>query len=333
MRPDARVIAELFGLGAPLTAPAPLAGGSSSGRWRLDTDGGRWMVKLTEAPQPWQLHEMEVSGRLERAAFAAGVPMPRLAPPGASAVGLWTPMDHAGGSYVRVSEWVDGAMPSASDTALLAGWLGRTLATIDGLHLPGDPTVEAAYVVHDVAQWRGWLDEAVHAELLNSGTVAGLWPAVRDGTALVQAAMAAGPVFQLAHRDVSVHNILLTAAGPLLLDFDYAGPEVSWWEFVHHAFDLSNSRLGHEPPAPGVVRAALAAYTAAGATHGPANPEAFAGMMRSIMSAIAYNVWIALGHRPADAARRAFAAQVARNLAEQLPLIVRSIDSWTGLIA
>jgi Ser/Thr protein kinase RdoA (MazF antagonist) len=222
--------------------------------------------------------------------------MPRPVQPGTAAIGLWAPVDV--GSYVRVSEWVDGVPPAPADAGVLADWLGGALATIDGLRLPGDPTVEAAYPIHDVLEWRDWFDEAVGAEVLDRGQLPRLSTAVREATAVIRSALATGPVFQLAHRDVSRRNILMTRDGPLLLDFDYAGPEVSWWEFVHHVFDLASAELGRHPPVPGPIRSALTAYTAAGAVPGPARPEAFAGMLRAILNSLAYNLWVAVGHRP-----------------------------------
>jgi Ser/Thr protein kinase RdoA (MazF antagonist) len=156
--------------------------------------------------------------------------------------------------------------------------------------------------------------------------------AVRDGSALIQSGLADHPGFQLAHRDVNQRNILMAVHGPLLLDFDYAGPEVPWWEFVHYAFDLACPALGQQPPAAGPIRTALAAYTEGGAPAGPAGSAAFAGMVRAILNAIAYNLWLAVGHRPAVDDRRATAAQITRDLAEQFPIVIREIDSWTAFI-
>jgi hypothetical protein len=179
-----------------------------------------------------------------------------------------------GGMYARVSEWIDGVAPTTSADTSLAGWLGRTVAVIEHLALPGDQRAEAAYPVQSVADWRLWLDEARAAGMLDVRQARGLSAAVTDATALMQAALAADHVFQLAHRDVNRRNILRADRGPLLLDFDYAGTEVPWWEFVHHAFDLASPRLGDYPPRPEQVDAALTAYQETGASAGTAEPEA-----------------------------------------------------------
>jgi len=104
---------------------------------------------------------------------------------------------------------------------------------------------------------RRWLDQAAAAGVLGRAQKGAALAAVTQAAALVETALAAGPGFLLAHRDASARNILITDRGPVLLD--YAGPEVPWWEFVHHCFDLASPSLGRQPPRPDMVRAALTA--------------------------------------------------------------------------
>ena len=277
------------------------------------------MVKVTAPPPAWQRHEMRVSADLERAAYRAGVAMPAPVEPVGGSIGYWAPVDDR---WVRVSRWVDGVPPD--DDAALAPWLGRTLAAIERLDLPGDPTAEAAYPLHDPAEWRDWLDEAVAAGVLDrSSTVDS---AVREGVDLVRAALATRPAFRLAHRDVNRRNVLVTAHGPVLLDFDYAGPEVPWWEVVHHAFDLPS------PPQPALVGAVLAAHRDAGGAPGPAGTGAFAGLVRAALNSLAYHLWLATGQRPAHPDRRLAAAALVRDRAATLPAMLSSLDRWSRLL-
>jgi Ser/Thr protein kinase RdoA (MazF antagonist) len=337
-------VCHAFGLGTASAPPVPLTGGSSAARWRLDTDRGRWTVKATDPPADWLRRQMRVSGALELAAYDAGVAMPRpVVPRVAGAIGLWAPV---GGQYVRVAAWVDGTPltePAPADPAgpasvpasgpasakadlALAGWLGATIARIERLALPGDPAPEAAYTVHATDDWAGWIDEGVTAGVLDRGAAVAFRAAVADATALVRAALAPAPAFQLAHRDVHRRNVLSTATGLVLLDFDYAGPEVPWWEFVHHTFDLA------DPPRPDLVGAALAAYIDAGGRPGPADPSAFAGLLRAALESAAYNLWLAVGHRPASADRQAMAVAAVREIAAGLPATLNSLDAWTRLL-
>ncbi len=288
-------ICAVLGLGTPGDPPELVAGGSSAARWRVRTARGRWLVKTTPAPPDWQLHEMQVSGRLERAAYEAGVPMPAPAEPVAARsvpAGYWVRLDEDG-RYARASAWIDGMPCTGPASESLAAWLGRTIAAIECLRLPSDPSAEAAYPVHPMPDWQEWLGQAVSAGTLRrTGTLAVL-DAITDGTALVREALAGNPEFRLAHRDVSRSNIVVAAGGPVLIDFDYAGPEVPWWEFVHHGFDLASPVLGEQPPRPELIHVALASYAGAGGLPGPARPEAFAGLVRAMLSTLAYELWLA----------------------------------------
>src|SRR5205814_4360848 len=118
-----------------------LPGGAVAQRWRLRTDGGTWMVKIYASPAAWEREQMRDAGALELAAHAAGVAMPRPVVPPGPAIGLWQAVRPG---YARVAEWVDGTPPSAN-TVPRAGWLGRTLATLDRLGLPADPARGVAY--------------------------------------------------------------------------------------------------------------------------------------------------------------------------------------------
>jgi hypothetical protein len=282
----------------------------------------------------WQLTEMRVSADLERAAYAAGVPMPRPAEPSGPAAGLWTPIG-SGGIYVRVSQWVNGVSASAraaNGDLGLARWLGHTLALIARLDLPADHTADAAYPIHRAEDWPGWLADAVTAGVMSVAQARDVLPAVTDATALIRTALAEHPAFRLAHRDAGRRNILLTRDGPCLIDFDHAGPEVPWWEFTHHAFDLASPDLGAAPADRDTVRAALAAYTSAGGSHGPANPSAFAGVLRSQLGFLAYSLWIATGHRAATSQRRQESIRDARRLATNLAGLITEIGTWSDLL-
>jgi hypothetical protein len=115
----------------------------------------------------------------------------------------------------------------------------------------------------------------------------------------------------LCHRDINRHNIVVTRDGPVLLDFDNAGPQRPWWELVHHAFLLACHDLGPEEPDPTTVRAAVRAYREAGGEPGPADRTAFAGLLAGLEH------WTR--EHPVEAAPR-------------LPLITRSLDRWSALL-
>jgi Ser/Thr protein kinase RdoA (MazF antagonist) len=318
--------AEAFGLGGLSRAPEPLPGGGPALRWRVTTERGSWMVKTHEAPEARHLHGMLVSSALELAAYRAGAAMPRpVGRPDAEA-GLW---HRVGDTYVRAAEWVEGTPPPVN-TRALGAWLGRTMATIERLDLPGDPSAEGAYVLHPMADWHRWIDAGAAAGVLDRAETAEVKATVAEATGLVEAglrsASAAGQVFRVVHRDTNARNILLTARGPVLVDFDSAAPEVPWWEAVYQALDFARHDM------PGMVHTVLDAFVEAGGARGPAEPEAFAGLVRGVLSGFAHHLRLAAGCEPATASRRAAEVQRIRPFIAGLPDVLRRIDGWVDVI-
>jgi Ser/Thr protein kinase RdoA (MazF antagonist) len=327
---QAAAAAEHFGLGELVAPPRPLAGFSPAGVWALDTVDGRWVVKSMRPQHAWQVEGMRRSGALELTAYRAGVAVPRPVPPLAGGVGLWLPVD---GTYLRVSERVAGDPPAVPAEVGVARWLGETVAAIARLGLPADLTA-AAYPVHSLEEWTEWLAHCRTAGLLSGIEHAALTDAVAAGTELVGSAMARAPRFLLAHRDISRPNILVTGAGPMLLDFDHAGPEVAWWELVHHVFLLSCVRLGQDEPVPAVIRAAVQAYADAGGEVGAADETAFAGLVRGMLEWTAFSAWLGLGLRRLGpvrsmARRQAEAAGFVREASRVLPVLLASLPRWS----
>ena len=322
MTSDLSAVAEAFGLGAPVAPAVALSGGSPARRWRLRTERGGWMVKTYEAPAAWEREQMRDAGVLERAAHGTGVAMPRpLVPPG-PAIGLWQAI---GPGYARVSEWVDGTPPTAG-TPALARWLGRTLAAIDGLGLPADPSAGVAYRLHPIADWRRWLGDARAHGLLDRRETVEALAAVADATALVAAGLATRPAFQLGHRDANPRNFLHTDRGTVLIDFDAAGPEVPWWGAVYHAWDLARADI------PGLGPAVLDAYEDNGGRRGAAEATAFAGAVRGVLDGFAFHVRLATAKAAVDPDRRADARRYTGLFSRGVPEMMAMIDGWVGLL-
>lgn len=287
MSPDADEVARRFGLGA-VTVPWRRLGGLSAAEvWALGTTRGRWVVKVASG---------RVGGAaetLERAARAAGVRMPPAVAPVHDAGALWADV---GGIQVRVWRHVDGDAPRLPADDGLAGWLGTTIATIAGLAIPA--TVEQSEPV----PW---------AEVIGERTA--LLAAVTDLDALARDAVGHRPPTVLCHRDINSRNILITADGPVLLDFDHAGAQAPWWELVHHTFLLACRDLGPEEPDRRTVRAALTAYAEAGQPTGPADVHAFGGLVAGLLD------WVRTGMALDQAAA-------------SLPLVARSLPRWARLL-
>jgi hypothetical protein len=121
-------VAEAFGLGAPTGPLVAITGGPSAMHrsWRLSTSRGRFAVKAFSRDQ--HAHDVAASEaplRLELAALAAGVPLPRpclAVKTGAGVAEVAGPDPRP--VLVRVHERVDGSTPAAPASTRLAGQLG-----------------------------------------------------------------------------------------------------------------------------------------------------------------------------------------------------------------
>ncbi|MFD1145835.1 phosphotransferase [Saccharothrix hoggarensis] len=214
-----------------------------------------------------------------------------------------------------VHEWHDGA-PLTTDAADVAEWVGATLASLHRLPAAGPPEGRP----HPVSEWREWLDEAPNDF---TDAVRAYLPDIAEAGRIAVETADLTPV--ATHRDVKPDNVLRTAAGPLLVDWDGAGPDRAEWEITRAA--LYFSHLGEDQAAFTTV---LDAYEAAGGHRPPASPTAFAGLLRTYLGGAAWMVWRALGHRPVTPAERAAAHTHALELLADLRTSLTNLPTWTS---
>ena len=291
-----------FGLGTPSSSPRPLPGLSTAHVFGIETDRGSFVVKRSDSrPDPGP-------STLERAARVAGVATARPIEPPTPAVGYWAELE---GGYVRVSEAVVGAPLALPASPAVATWLGRTIAVITGLRLdPGVASLGPDAGLAGEAAVRAWATALPGHPALAA--------TLREFDQLVAAAKSSAPPSVLTHRDLNARNILLAASGPVLLDFDHAGPATAWAELVHHTFLLACTDLGAEEPDPAVVRAAVRGYLDAGGEPGPAAPAAFASLLAGLAGWVGINL-----------DNRAVLAQAAASL----PPVLDALPRWSRLLA
>ncbi|WP_238013511.1 aminoglycoside phosphotransferase family protein [Dactylosporangium sp. AC04546] len=237
MRPPEPVqVTEAFGLGRPRGRLVPLAYGTSQ-TWTLDTGAGRVVVKHVPA-DGWR-DAFARAMAFERRALAAGLPMARPVEP--VLPGLGYAAELAGSGLVRVYEWLDGRDLDPGDD--VAEWLGGTLARLHAIE-PAERAGPQWYHLDDETRWRAWLDQG---ERLGRAWVPALrkhLPDVLATAAWVERGFARAGDFVLTHRDVEPWNVRMTAAGPVLLDWDGAGPDSAGLELAHAAlvFDGGTDR-------------------------------------------------------------------------------------------
>jgi hypothetical protein len=236
-------IAEAFGLGRPLSPLTPYSHRSSP-TWTLETSDGRFLIKRVEVDG----REAEVAraAEFEQRVASAGIAVPRPVPPIGDAVGLSTLVPGFG--WLRSYQWINGRDLRPDDD--VAEWLGQTLAAIHAIEAA--PAPDRYVYGQPPEQWLAWL---AAGERLGRGWA----PRLRAGldeileiSAWVGAALDRAADYVMTHRDVEPWNVLMTPSGPVLIDWDPAGPDSASLETCHAAFAF------------GSLRRTLTTYLAAG---------------------------------------------------------------------
>lgn len=332
MHLTAREIAELFDIGAPTSPIAPLAGGASSQAvFQFATDRGEWVVKTQHGLPDWKRVAMEQSYILERAAADSkviGMAEPVAVPDGNKSVGywLWLPeLDQA----IRVQEKLPGASLSAPVSAGTAAWAGAAVAHIASLNIPADAAADEGNPVHQVAEWEDWTAEASSNESEIAPFLQSALPVISKATEMVEAAMATQPPAVLCHRDIRAPNIL-AGSRYWLIDWDFAGPDVAWWEAITAAMYLAGvEHRGADVELP-VFDRFLTSYIRTGGPVGPLSESAFGGLLRGLLGGLAYSSFLALGHRNATPERRVLAQQEVADVTAVLTSVVAGLPQMTS---
>ncbi|MFD8303617.1 phosphotransferase enzyme family protein [Streptomyces sp. NPDC059690] len=213
-------VVEAYGLGSGPWTITPVARGALGRIWRLAGDGRRWAVK--EMLFGCDEEQVRREAALRDAGERLGIASPRLfANRDGSHVS--TLPAQVGGTCVKVYDWVDGSGADPARPEILT-WVGRTLAL---LHIAGAGASETPHPWYercpDASDWeslcrkiRGhglpWSDRLEELADGRAGELARfVTPAGRTGLVM-------------SHLDVQPQNVLVTPAGPVLIDWDNAGP-------------------------------------------------------------------------------------------------------------
>ncbi|MFF7275238.1 aminoglycoside phosphotransferase family protein [Streptomyces griseorubiginosus] len=253
MRETGQFIADAYALGAGTWTLTPVARGALGQIWKLSGNGTSWAVKelLFQEGEP----DAGAEAALRDAAEPLGISAPRLMPDRTGAHVVRLPE----GSWVKLYDWVDGTGADPSDPEILS-WCGRTLAL---LHQAGQGTGGTP---------GGWYEEcprdADWAALLDKVGRAGLSWAEELGRFVATTAAelghhvspsAPGDVVT-SHLDLRPQNVLVGPSGPVLLDWDNAGPVSAERELARALYVWSG---GNDVDA-GAARRLVRAYRDAG---------------------------------------------------------------------
>jgi hypothetical protein len=158
--------------------------------------------------------------RIERLAHDGGVPSPVPVRSSTGAVVEWV-----GDRWFRCHWWVDGTAKHNEDTTADDAYgMGKVVAALHRLEIPAGPAPSAHGFGRDhwlqLARSRPGSTWARSIEHHIDGIVAAetLGTAFRD------------PQTVGSHRDLNAHNVLFTTEGPVLIDWDAAGPASMTYE-------------------------------------------------------------------------------------------------------
>jgi Ser/Thr protein kinase RdoA (MazF antagonist) len=282
---DAAELAERFELGsARELSDGPVARGRQGEVWRLDTVDGRWAVKVP-------FHECAEDGVRESVLFqetacAAGVPGPRVHRAADGRV-----FARVGGRQVRVYEWVDLGRP----TQLLDPELvGATVAAMHRVRLAAGSPADPWYT--EPVGAAGWdrLIEQLHAA---GAPFAGRLGSLRDELVALESWLEPPATLQTCHRDLWADNVLPTARGLCVIDWENSGPADPGQELACVLFEFGRTDAGR-------ARALLSAYAAAGGPGAVARPADFTMLIAQLghIAQIAAGDWLAPNARNPDRA-------------------------------
>jgi len=239
---DADRVADEFGLGRVRHAsPGPVARGRQGVVWRLETDQGRWAVKVAHAA--FDEDEVATSAAFQEVAAAAGVPTP--------AIRRTTWGTVVSGGHVRVYSWVDLLAP---DPMLDPELVGAAVAGIHRVAPAASGPVEGWYV--DAVGAAGW-DDVVTRLAAADAPFAGELARLRDELVALESWIEPPSDLVTCHRDLWADNLLPTADGGVcVIDWENCGPASRDQELACVLFEFGRKDAGR-------ARALVDAYSAA----------------------------------------------------------------------
>jgi Ser/Thr protein kinase RdoA (MazF antagonist) len=330
-------VAEAFGLGTPTGPLVAIASGPSGVHrsWRLSTSRGRFAVKAFDQDLSADgAATLEGPVRLELAAFAAGVPMPRPCLAVETGAGV---AEVAGLGpqplFVGVHEWVEGTTPTAPAPMRLAADLGAALARIHGLGLGCDESaqVDPWYrAAHGAGHWQALVEQVERVGYGWAGRLRAALPLVAEVEALVAARTAETVPLLVTHSDLVPGNVVMSVQGRVwIVDWDDAGPWNAAEEVAAAVVSWSSGVAGE--PNERAARALVEGYRAAGGGLESHSPTVLAGSLSAVVNWLELNLCRSLD-QAADRPFRQRAEAVATGALAELSQRLDRLDRWTELL-
>ncbi|ADB34024.1 aminoglycoside phosphotransferase [Kribbella flavida DSM 17836] len=265
------VLSELAQLGVPAGPMVRVHGGFANRLYRLDTDQGSFAVKELNLVDRRGTYPVEDVFRFERAAFAAGLPMPEP---------IWA------SRQLLVHRWVEGEkVPEEPVPAAYAFEVGEILARLHALD------VEWKHGLIEDPAPRDWPELAERAAATGQPWAGELGAHVETLLAIthfVDTCERPGPVV-LTHRDIQPWNLLARGGRPVVLDWELSGMLDLAGELGSTALSLAKGP-GFDAIEPAVFRAVLDGYVAGGGVLPPPGPSWFVFMIGGWLGFTRWNI-------------------------------------------
>ncbi len=243
-------------LGAPTGPMVRVSGGFANRMYRLDTDQGSFSVKEMNLADRRSTYPVDDVFRLERAAFAAGIPMPEP---------IWA------SQHLLVHRWVEGEkVPEAPVSPAYGFEIGEILARIHALEVEWTPGLREEPMSRD------WSELAERAAATGQPWSDELASQVETFLAIadfVDATVRPGPVV-LTHKDIHPWNLLTREGRPVILDWELSGMLDLASELGSTALSLAKGP-GFDDIEPAIFRSIVDGYVAGGGVLPPPGPSWF----------------------------------------------------------
>jgi hypothetical protein len=292
--PTPEEIAVAFDLGSPVGGLVHVRRGDTDA-WRLDTATGRYFVKGYFPTTGGQFNgehlidQLAVAMEFECRALEAGVDMPAPVMPVDPVLGWVVRIE---GRLFRVHRWIEHRTPQPERD--ISAWLGRTMVQVHQLQPLGQVWLPRWWrqAVQPAATWEGWFATARGRETSWVGPYGDALPHILAITERIATLCEVAPDVVTTHGDFKTHNIVESASGPVLVDWDSVRTDSAALEAGRVAYIFG----GGEPER---VRTILTAYVEAGGDLGWAGPDLYLSVTRNQVQVLGEQIRVALGEAAA----------------------------------
>ena len=316
-----------YGLGTPVTLPSAVTGGLLHHLYRLETNKGRYAVKVLDAgilQKPGVRNEFRRAERIANLFAKAGVPT-------VTALDIeGDTVQDVGEGTVIVFPWLDGDMLSFHPvTTEQARHIGAVLGHMHALDLqvPGLPM--PALSTYADAHWETQVQQAHTADIEWANDPTSLLAELRAWNRFAQEGYAGvGSRGVVSHGDLDQKNVLWQDNTPWLIDWESVGLVNPVQEVIGAALSWSGQTIG--PPEQAVFAVLLQGYRRHADLPAGVGRAALQGCLGNWLHWLEPNMRRSLPNSGADTAGQAAGAHEVKQTLILLRALAANIETWAS---